>query len=106
MFNETHMDEFKTFSESTKGILFVGTPHQGTEHISAAECFVKIHSMGQGNQQLTNELRANSEALQDQLSEYSAISDNYITKFLYETYATRLPRGPAQVVSSTVPISP
>jgi len=97
--HQKHLLESKSFSEATKGILFLGTPHQGADGITAAERFVKIYAInGVKDDTLTKHLVANSETLQDQLAKYCAISEKYITKFFYELYKTTMPKGPTQVL--------
>ncbi|KAF8526910.1 hypothetical protein BU17DRAFT_40153 [Hysterangium stoloniferum] len=97
--HEGHVAENKSFSEATKGILFIGTPHQGTNGITAAEIFVKIYTMsGEVDQTLRQHLVANSETLQDQLANYCSISDKYITRFFYEIYKSKLPKDRPQVL--------
>ncbi|KAF8526905.1 hypothetical protein BU17DRAFT_82347 [Hysterangium stoloniferum] len=97
--HDGHVAENKSFSEATKGILFIGTPHQGTSGITAAESFVKIYTMnGEVDQTLRQHLVANSETLQDQLADYCSISDKYITKFFYEIYKSKLPKDRPQVL--------
>jgi hypothetical protein len=104
--HEEHLAENTSFSEATKGILFIGTPHRDTSGITAAECFVKIYTINREiDQTLTKQLVKNSVALQDQLADYWAISDKYITSFFYETQKTILPKGLAQIVSLYVPLS-
>ncbi|KAF8525528.1 hypothetical protein BU17DRAFT_83773 [Hysterangium stoloniferum] len=91
MAHNKHLHNHRSFTENTKGILYIGTPHQGT---NAIQRFVDIYSIyGQVNQALTKDLVAHSEMLQDQISDYNSISGNYPTKFYYESYETKLKGG-------------
>ncbi|KAF8527032.1 hypothetical protein BU17DRAFT_40266, partial [Hysterangium stoloniferum] len=89
-----HVLNYKSFSEVTKGILFFGTPHRGTDGITAAEIFVKIHAMsGEIDQTLRKHLVVNSETLEDMRADYCAISDRYITNCFFESLPSTLPDG-------------
>ncbi|KAF8526901.1 hypothetical protein BU17DRAFT_82343 [Hysterangium stoloniferum] len=94
--HEGHLGHHRSFAEDTAGILFLGTPHQGT---AAAKFFVKLYSLnGKFDNALTEDLRKYSETLQDQLSAYNAISHQYITKFYFEEYKTRFSDGTQHMI--------
>lgn len=74
--------------------MFMGTPHQGGEGVvwgkrlaSIASIFVKT------NDRLLNILEKDSEALQQQLGQYTSISTDFETKFAFETKATPVALG-------------
>lgn len=50
------------------------------------------------NDKLLNILERDSEILQQQLGQYNAISDKFVTKFAYETKRTPLKLGKAMVI--------
>ncbi|KAF8526903.1 hypothetical protein BU17DRAFT_61881 [Hysterangium stoloniferum] len=90
-FNKDHLERNRSFSARTEGILYIGTPHQGTK---AAQRLVEIYSIhAKVSQALTKDLVEQSEMLQDQIADYNPISGNYRTKFYYESYATKLANG-------------
>ncbi|KAF8510875.1 hypothetical protein BU17DRAFT_97727 [Hysterangium stoloniferum] len=87
-----HLVEHKWIALSTYGILFLGTPHQGSDTITSARSF---------------SLNSNSEWLQQQLSDYNPISRSFRTVFFYEDIKTVLPDGSTKIivpqVSAVVP---
>jgi hypothetical protein len=84
---------------STHGILFAGTPHQGSEMVSWGRRLADIASIFiNTNTALLTHLASDSEFLQSQLSQYLNISDQFVTKFAFETLATRLRTGNEIVV--------
>ncbi|KAF8526828.1 hypothetical protein BU17DRAFT_82243 [Hysterangium stoloniferum] len=99
-----HLVEHKWIALSTYGILFLGTPHQGTPAITnPANELLKLASLSsRTNNVLLKHLISNSEWLQQQLSSYNAISGNFCTKFFYETLPTVLPDKSSQIIVSKV----
>ncbi|KAF8526928.1 hypothetical protein BU17DRAFT_82379 [Hysterangium stoloniferum] len=86
----------QSFATATAGILFLGTPHQGTETPSR---LVNLYSTnGRLNKSLTRNLMKHSKMLQEQLLRYNPISHKYITNFYYEGYVTSLPNGSRDVL--------
>ncbi|KAF8511157.1 hypothetical protein BU17DRAFT_69772 [Hysterangium stoloniferum] len=95
-----HLVERKWIALSTYGILFLGTPHQGTPAITnPANELLKLASLSsRTNNVLLKHLISNSEWLQQQLSSYNAISGDFCTKFFYETLPTVLPNNSSQII--------
>jgi len=87
----------------------MGTPHQGGEGVSWGKRLVNIASIFvKTNDKLLNILEKDSEALQQQLSQYTSIISDFETKFAFETKATPLALGQAIIVvpeSSAVVLS-
>src|SRR5271170_3051533 len=84
---------------STYGIMFMGTPHQGGEGVAWGKRLVNVASIFiKTNHRLLNILERDSEALQQQLSQYTPISNDFETKFAFETKATPLALGQAIIV--------
>ena len=81
----------RSIKTSTYGILFLGTPHQGGEHVPLGKFFsnfCKIYTST--TNVLLQHLEQNSEYLQTQMSDFSAISNPFKMIFAYEEYATCL----------------
>jgi hypothetical protein len=92
---------YKAVERSTYGILFHGTPHQGSATVDLATSILRIISIGfDTNDTLLNDLGLHSKALQQQQDQYSQIGGRYATKCYYEMYETRLPLGKRMKVSS------
>jgi hypothetical protein len=79
----------KTLELSTYGINFFGTPHQGTDAADLGNLLLLIQSIySDTNNAVIRDLGPHSPALQQQLSQYAAISGTYRTIFFYETLDT------------------
>ncbi|KAF8526899.1 hypothetical protein BU17DRAFT_39960, partial [Hysterangium stoloniferum] len=97
--HEGHLFKYRSFAEKTEGILFLGTPHQGTNGVTVAQHLADICSIStRFNNSLRKDLVKYSEMLQDQVAAYTAISGQYTTKFFYEVYGTHLPDGSTPVI--------
>jgi hypothetical protein len=79
--------------------MFMGTPHQGGEGVAWAKRLANVASIFiKTNDKLLNILEKDSEALQQQLGQYTAISNDFETKFAFETKATPLALRQAIIV--------
>ncbi|KAF8515027.1 hypothetical protein BU17DRAFT_68110 [Hysterangium stoloniferum] len=90
--HETHLFSHRQLHTSTYGIIFLGTPHQGTTFADMASkllTFSVVSLFMNPNMKILKHLLANSETLQDQISEYTSISSDFVTKFCYELYQMR-----------------
>ncbi|KAF8526934.1 hypothetical protein BU17DRAFT_82396 [Hysterangium stoloniferum] len=97
--HDQHRVEHKSIATSTTGLVFLGTPHQGTDSTDLILLLLKIQSLLRPtNKKVAQHLTANSEVLQDQLDQYNSISRLYNTVFFYETYSTPIPGGLSQVL--------
>ena len=98
-----HRPEYRAIELSTHGIIFLGTPHQGTESVDLALVFLQIQSIyANTNNRVMKHLTRDSEALQALVSRYAAISGHFDTKFFFEEFPTRLPGGMKRVASRIV----
>ena len=89
----------KAIELSTYGLIFLGTPHQGTKHVKLASLILDIQSIySETNHTILQDLRSHSRALQQQLDQYTSISHKYETKFCYEMYKTKLFAGKSMKV--------
>jgi hypothetical protein len=79
--------------------MFMGTPHQGGEGVAWGKRLVGVASIFvKTNDRLLNILERDSEALQQQLGQYTPISGDFDTKFAFETKATPLALGSSIIV--------
>ena len=100
--NKDHGMNRKSIEYSTFGIIFLGTPHQGSPKATWAEVLTHVISITYvTNSTIVKHLHAHSEWLEDQIRDYKAISGNFDTKFCFESYPTQLKSG----VSLTVCVS-
>ena len=90
----------KAVALSTYGIIFLGTPHQGTQSAEFAHILLNIQAVtGPVNDALLKHLSRNSEALEQQLSQFLSISKDFVIKFGFEAYPTKLGGGLRDLVS-------
>jgi hypothetical protein len=88
---------------STYGILFMGTPHQGSDAARLGELLVNIGSIAIPTQShLLTHLDRDSEWLQQQLDQYGPISGDFVTKFAFEEYKTPIIGGQSKMVSGFI----
>ena len=79
----------KAVALSTYGIIFLGTPHQGTQSAELASILLDIQAITRPvNDALVKHLSRNSEALEQQLSQFVSISKDFVIKFGFERYPT------------------
>jgi hypothetical protein len=79
--------------------MFMGTPHQGGEGVAWGKRLVNVASIFvKTNDKLLNIVERDSEALQQQLGQYTPISSDFETKFAFETKPTPLVLGQAIIV--------
>ena len=71
----------------TRGLLFLGTPHRGSEQTGFADIIAKVASVAlrQPNKKLIEILRQDSDVLEGQRSSFSAISKELPIACIYET---------------------
>jgi len=81
-------------------LLFLGTPHQGVEGAAWGKILANIASIFiETNTNLLKHLERDSDWLQQQLQQYAAISNEFVTKFAYECYPTHIALAKSIVVS-------
>ena len=101
--SEDHVSHHKAIELSTYGIIFLGTPHQGTDGVDLAMLLLQIQSFySKTNDKVLKHLQRDSELLQALTSQYAAISGRFDTKFCYEVYPTHIPGGVGQVASGDI----
>ncbi|KAF8530037.1 hypothetical protein BU17DRAFT_35995 [Hysterangium stoloniferum] len=105
--NATHLIDHKSIVLSTYGIISLGTPYQGINtrpRYRADASFLGrlwdwIHSyfVSTPNAPLVKEVKPNSPTLQEALSRYKAISQQFRTIFYYENHAVIL-SGSSEII--------
>lgn len=94
-----HLKEHRAIKTSTYGIIFMGTPHQGSESATWGMRLVGVASIFvHTNDSLLKNLAKDSEILENVLAYYAGISSDFVTKFAYETYPTPLAMGKAALI--------
>ena len=97
-----HNEHLKAIKLSTYGVMFFGTPHQGTNSASWGKVLVNVASFYRHtNKTILNHLERDSEWLETQLEQYKAISSDVFTIFCYESCPTALPAGRSMVVGDS-----
>ena len=87
---------------STYGILFMGTPHQGSEGATWGILARNIASIFMNtNKGMLEHLTRNSEWLEYQQAQFVPISNQFETIYFYETHPTPLPGDGELLVSSS-----
>ena len=71
----------------TKGVIFLGTPHRGSEQTKFADIIAKLASaaLHRPNSKLIEVLKQDSDVLESQRSSFSAISEKLPVARFYET---------------------
>jgi hypothetical protein len=93
-------EHLKAIRLSTYGIVFFGTPHQGTDSASWGKVLVNVASLFRNTSTaLLEHLERDSEWLELQLQQYNAISSEIFTIFCFESYPTPIIAGKAMMVS-------
>lgn len=97
---EGALEDHRLVKMSTYGIIFMGTPHQGSSAASMGQAFVNIASIfSPTNSRVIRNLQRDSELLQQQLQQFNVISQEFVTKFAYEEYSTPVAKGTSVLVS-------
>lgn len=93
-------EHLKAIKLSTYGVMFFGTPHQGTDSATWGKVFVNVASLFQHTSTaLLQHLERDSEWLRMQLKQYNSISSDIFTILYFESYPTPLPAGRSVMVS-------
>jgi hypothetical protein len=93
------LKEHRSIKTSTYGIIFMGTPHQGSSGVQLGTLLVNVASVFvAADTRLLQHLERDSEWLQQQLGQYGPISGDFVTKFAFEVYETRTVMGRSLMV--------
>lgn len=97
---EGNLEEQRSIKISTYGIIFMGTPHQGGQGVGIGKIMLNIaKAQGHTSDNLLKQLEVHSELLQQQLSEFTLICQDFEMYFAYETKPTPIVGSVAMVVS-------
>jgi hypothetical protein len=100
------LHEHRAVKVSTYGILFLGTPHQGSSEAHLGRLLANIASLFvPATDGILKHLERDSEWLQQQLSQYAPISSEFVTKFAYEEYKTPTSLGRDVLVCNRPPLA-
>ncbi|KAF8507943.1 hypothetical protein BU17DRAFT_57063, partial [Hysterangium stoloniferum] len=105
--SKRHLPDHQAIADSTYGIVFLGTPHQGIDHTKWTHSLLTYLSINrQTEDPMLKNLGLHSEALQQQLTQYAPISVKYHTIFCYEMYPTVSPGGSLTYVPAISAVVP
>ena len=97
---EGNLEGQRSIKLSTYGIIFMGTPNQGGQGVNIGRILLNIaKAQGHTSDNLLKHLEVHSELLQQQLSEFTSICQDFEIYFAYETKPTPIVGGVAMVVS-------
>lgn len=89
--------KFESIKNTTYGLVFLGTPHRGSDLASLAETVAKIASVAFGKRriqtQLLKTLRENSQQLQDLAEEFTELHSLYKIVTCFEQKKTAFSKG-------------
>ena len=74
----------------TAGVVFMGTPHRGSDKVQLAEILVRVAKITwrKPNEELLQSLRSNAGALNQQRASFTTIMDGFSVVCLYESEPT------------------
>jgi hypothetical protein len=81
-----HLEDHKSIKLSTHAILFFGTPHQGLEDVWMRWLQGTVPGLSPVIERFLNNMKQNSEWLQQQWQLYAGIAGNFVVKFFYPTH--------------------
>lgn len=95
-------DRFKDIQEMTRSVIFMGTPHEGSDqakNLKVAQKIVSLVHAGQDIKNVTKELQAYSETTMDINKSFMRKASRNLTLLCFcETVPTRLPYGERMIV--------
>ncbi|KAE9578200.1 hypothetical protein CGMCC3_g5809 [Colletotrichum fructicola] len=94
-----HLEEQKSIELSTYAVMFLGTPHRGSEGARLAKVLTTILSIfSHTNIKPLHQMESDGEWVEELQERYNSISKNFKTVFFYETLAMPIPFGSTIVV--------
>ena len=92
--NARHLGNRKAIKLSTAGILFLGTPHQGSPNVSLAQFLGRIASIYYyTNDNILGVLEEHSTWLAEQTERFKSISTDFEIRFCFESRETYIKAG-------------
>lgn len=100
-----HTEHLRSIYVSTYGILFLGTPHKGFETVEWGFLLESTCSVVEGQPQLIDALKTNSETLQITDRQFIQLTSRYCIYFFHEAKPTKL-RGDLKFIVGEESASP
>jgi hypothetical protein len=102
-----HLIHHKHVELSTAGIIYLGTPHQGSDSAGLLKMLLDMMSLfASSTSRVVTDMKPLTDFLLIQQQQYRPISDQYLTYYCYETEPTMLPGGSATVIVPTASAVP
>ncbi|KAF4489644.1 hypothetical protein CGGC5_v004165 [Colletotrichum fructicola Nara gc5] len=102
-----HLEEQKSIELSTYAVMFLGTPHRGSEGARLAKVLTTILSIfSHTNIKPLHQMESDGEWVEELQERYNSISKNFKTVFFYETLAMPIPFGSTIVVPKASAVVP
>lgn len=99
--HRNHLPHHKHVELSVAGIIFLGTPHQGTSSADLMMAVLGIMSLAMPSRtQVVEDVRPLAESLLVLQQQYRPLQDQYKTYYGYETREQRLPGGTTALIVS------
>ncbi|KFZ13482.1 hypothetical protein V501_03683 [Pseudogymnoascus sp. VKM F-4519 (FW-2642)] len=93
------LEDHKAIALSTYGIVFMGTPHQGGNGVALGRAIINIASIFvKADSKFIKNLERDSQLLHQQLGQFATISNQFTTKFAYETLPTPTAFGKSMII--------
>ena len=97
--NIRHLGDRKAIKLSTAGILFFGTPHQGSPDVSLVKFIGRIASIWYyTNDNVLTHLEEHSSWLMEQTERFKSISTDFEMRFFFESRETHIQTGITRMV--------
>ncbi|KAK5658169.1 hypothetical protein OQA88_2142 [Cercophora sp. LCS_1] len=100
--NEKHNDTSHDIVDATRGIVFFGTPHRGSDVADSLAPLHKITSIGWRKLKLFSTLKMHSEGLLDVSDEFRYIAHRYALITFYEQHIHPMLRDPIVTKTSAI----
>jgi hypothetical protein len=97
--NEAQEPSLKSIGISTCGVIFFGTPHQGSANSTWGEVLKCVIALSVTNEKLISSLEEESKELEFLLQRYKALEGQFITHYFYEGKATFI--GARRIIVNT-----
>lgn len=105
--HKNHLAHHKHVELSTVGLVYLGTPHQGSDKADVTKTMLGVLSLVvPTNTEIVNDIRALIGFLLVQQQQYRPISNNWLTYYGYETKTTPLRGGSTSMIVSKTSVVP
>lgn len=105
--HEKHLTHHKHVELSTAGIIYLGTPHQGSDNAGLMKTLLDLWSLfAPSTSHVVSDMKSFADFLFLQQQQYRSISNLYPTYYCHETKPILLPSGSRAVIVSKVSAVP